>query len=101
MTLCSMQLSASHLDFKRIFGLPFCHLADLYSNDVFFVVQDGFVLVGSVSGQRYWSSLLPASDSGSVITAATWTPDDQQVYLGTSQVGQICWLAFGVQFHLL
>ncbi len=54
-----------------------------------------------MSGQRYWSTLLPASDSGSVITAATWTPDDQQVYLGTSQVRQICWLAFDVQFHLL
>ncbi len=43
------------------------------------------MLVGSVAGQRYWSTLLPTDSQ--TITAATWTPDDQQVYLGTSQVG--------------
>lgn len=47
--------------------------------------QDGFVLVGSVSGQRYWSSMLNLE---STITCGIWTPDDQQVYFGTSQ-GQI------------
>ena len=44
------------------------------------------MLVGSVAGQRYWSTLLPAADSQEMITCGTWTPDDQQVYLGTSQV---------------
>lgn len=43
--------------------------------------QDGFVLVGSVAGQRYWSTVL---NQESIITTGTWTPDDQQVYLGTS-----------------
>lgn len=38
--------------------------------------QDGFVLVGSVAGQRYWSTFL---SQDYVITAGTWTPDDQQV----------------------
>lgn len=38
--------------------------------------QDGFVLVGSVAGQRYWSTVL---SQDSVITTGTWTPDDQQV----------------------
>ena len=54
---------------------------------LFFPLQDGFVLVGSVAGQRYWSTLLPPSDidgdTGSV-TSGAWTPDDQHVYLGTS-----------------
>nr|XP_040583533.1 tubby-related protein 4-like [Lepeophtheirus salmonis] len=47
--------------------------------------QDGFVLVGSVTGQRYWSTLLPPDMN--IVTSASWTPDDQQVYLGTSQGG--------------
>ena len=46
--------------------------------------QDGFVLVGSVAGQRYWSTLLPPDVNN--ITSGIWTPDDQHVYLGTSQV---------------
>ena len=45
--------------------------------------QDGFVLVGSVAGQRYWSTLLPPDVNN--ITSGVWTPDDQHVYLGTSQ----------------
>ena len=45
--------------------------------------QDGFVLVGSVAGQRYWSTLLPDVNN---ITSGVWTPDDQHVYLGTTQV---------------
>jgi hypothetical protein len=49
-----------------------------------FGFQDGFVLVGSVAGQRYWSTLLPADVNN--ITSGVWTPDDQHVYLGTSQV---------------
>ncbi|XP_067010279.2 tubby-related protein 4 [Anabrus simplex] len=47
--------------------------------------QDGFVLVGSVAGQRYWSSML---NLDSTITCGIWTPDDQQVYFGTT-AGQI------------
>ncbi|XP_063237864.1 tubby-related protein 4 [Bacillus rossius redtenbacheri] len=43
--------------------------------------QDGFVLVGSVAGQRYWSSMLNIE---SVITCGIWTPDDQQVYISTT-----------------
>ena len=39
-------------------------------------IQDGFVLVGSVAGQRYWSTVL---NQESIITTGTWTPDDQQV----------------------
>ncbi|XP_046668145.1 tubby-related protein 4 [Homalodisca vitripennis] len=47
--------------------------------------QDGFVLVGSVAGQRYWSSMLNLECT---ITCGIWTPDDQQVYFGTS-TGQL------------
>ncbi|XP_075971437.1 WD40 superfamily protein Tusp isoform X2 [Anticarsia gemmatalis] len=43
--------------------------------------QDGFVLVGSVAGQRYWSSMLSLDAR---ITCGCWTPDDNQVYLGTA-----------------
>lgn len=43
------------------------------------------MLVGSVAGQRYWSSMLNLE---STITCGIWTPDDQQVYFGTTQ-GQI------------
>lgn len=56
--------------------------------------QDGFVLVGSVSGQRYWSSMLHLD---SLITCGIWTPDDQQVLLGTSS-GQI--LVIDVSGHI-
>lgn len=44
--------------------------------------MDGFVLVGSVSGQRYWSSMLNLNDT--TITCGVWTPDDQHVIFGTS-----------------
>ncbi|XP_042896418.1 tubby-related protein 4 isoform X2 [Parasteatoda tepidariorum] len=47
--------------------------------------RDGFVLVGSVSGQRYWSSMLNLDHS---ISCGIWTPDDQNVMFGTSG-GQI------------
>ncbi|KAH0945450.1 hypothetical protein HN011_001125 [Eciton burchellii] len=47
--------------------------------------RDGFVLVGSVAGQRYWSSML---NDRSTITCGIWTPDDQQVYFGTT-AGQL------------
>ncbi|CAG4991660.1 unnamed protein product [Parnassius apollo] len=43
--------------------------------------QDGFVLVGSVAGQRYWSAMLTLDAR---ITCGCWTPDDSQVYLGTA-----------------
>lgn len=42
-------------------------------------------MVGSVAGQRYWSSMLNLE---STITCGIWTADDQQVYFGTTQ-GQI------------
>ena len=44
--------------------------------------QDGFVLVGSVAGQRYWSSNLRLSSN---IVCGTWTPDDQQVSTPTDR----------------
>ncbi|XP_014297582.1 tubby-related protein 4 [Microplitis demolitor] len=47
--------------------------------------RDGFVLVGSVAGQRYWSSML---NDQATITCGIWTPDDQQVYFGTTS-GQL------------
>ncbi|XP_031829496.1 WD40 superfamily protein Tusp isoform X2 [Nomia melanderi] len=47
--------------------------------------RDGFVLVGSVAGQRYWSSML---NDKATITCGIWTPDDQQVYFGTT-AGQL------------
>jgi hypothetical protein len=49
---------------------------NLYVDYIFFILQDGFVLVGSVGGQRYWSSMLTLD---STITCGIWTPDDQQV----------------------
>ena len=36
-----------------------------------------------MAGQRYWSTLLPPDVSS--VTSGVWTPDDQHVYLGTSQ----------------
>jgi len=56
-----------------------CKLSCVYNSYVdlrFSVLQDGFVLVGSVAGQRYWSSMLTLD---STITCGIWTPDDQQV----------------------
>ncbi|XP_070568218.1 tubby-related protein 4-like [Ptychodera flava] len=47
--------------------------------------KDGFVLVGSVAGQRYWSSMLNLE---SKLLCGAWTPDDKQVLFGTSD-GQI------------
>ncbi|GIY02088.1 tubby-related protein 4 [Caerostris extrusa] len=43
--------------------------------------RDGFVLVGSVSGQRFWSSMLNLEHN---INCGIWTPDDQNVMFGTS-----------------
>lgn len=57
--------------------------------------QDGFVLVGSVAGQRYWSSMLNLE---STITCGIWTPDDQQVYFGTTQ-GQIIVVGFAIEIN--
>ena len=39
--------------------------------------RDGFVLVGSVAGQRYWSSMLNLD--GCLITCGVWAPDDDKV----------------------
>uniref|UniRef100_A0A3B4CSL1 Uncharacterized protein n=1 Tax=Pygocentrus nattereri TaxID=42514 RepID=A0A3B4CSL1_PYGNA len=47
--------------------------------------RDGFVLVGSVNGQRHWSSEINLE---SQITCGIWTPDDQQVLFGTAD-GQV------------
>ncbi|KAF7495761.1 Tubby-related protein 4 [Sarcoptes scabiei] len=44
--------------------------------------QDGFVLVGSVTGQRYWSSMLNLSECS--ITCGVWTLNNQYVLFGTS-----------------
>ena len=44
--------------------------------------QDGFVLVGSVNGQRFWSHLYDLSNC--TITTATWTPNDLYIILGLS-----------------
>jgi len=41
--------------------------------------KDSFVLVGSVAGQRYWSSMLNLE--GCLVTCGIWTPDDQKVYI--------------------
>ena len=38
---------------------------------------DGFVLVGSVAGQRYWSSMLNLDNTS--ITCGVWSPDDHKV----------------------
>ncbi|CAH1798615.1 unnamed protein product [Owenia fusiformis] len=48
--------------------------------------RDGFVLVGSVAGQRYWSTTLTLDNS--IITCGLWMPDDQKVLFGTND-GQI------------
>ncbi|XP_078617700.1 tubby-related protein 4-like isoform X1 [Branchiostoma floridae x Branchiostoma japonicum] len=48
--------------------------------------RDGFVLVGSVAGQRYWSSMLNLEESN--ILCGVWTPDDKQVLFGTAD-GQV------------
>ncbi|KAL3883564.1 hypothetical protein ACJMK2_029816, partial [Sinanodonta woodiana] len=47
---------------------------------------DGFVLVGSVAGQRFWSSMLNLD--GTSITCGVWSPDDHKVMFGTTD-GQI------------
>ena len=39
--------------------------------------RDGFVLVGSVAGQRFWSSMLNLDNTS--ITCGIWSPDDQEV----------------------
>ncbi|KAL8575279.1 hypothetical protein ACOMHN_001824 [Nucella lapillus] len=43
--------------------------------------RDGFVLVGSVAGQRYWSSMLNLDTTS--ITCGIWSADDQEVMSGT------------------
>ena len=45
--------------------------------------KDGFVLVGSVQGQRYWSSQLNLQPHGSSITCGAWTADDKTVSVFT------------------
>jgi hypothetical protein len=44
--------------------------------------DDGFVLVGSVTGERFWGHLFELNSS--LITSITWTPDDSLVLLGLS-----------------
>ena len=45
---------------------------------------DGFVLVGSVAGQRYWSSMLNLDNTS--ITCGVWSPDDQKVRVIVSPI---------------
>jgi len=54
--------------------------------------RDGFVLVGSVSGQRHWSSEINLE---SQITCGIWTPDDQQVtfWFGIIELKETVWKA--------
>lgn len=64
-----------------IFFVPLCvKVSDFtWSHDgtqALISYRDGFVLVGSVSGQRHWSSEINLE---SQITCGIWTPDDQQV----------------------
>jgi hypothetical protein len=44
--------------------------------------QDGFVLVGSVNGQRFWSHLYDLPNT--TITSAAWAPNDNFVLIGLS-----------------
>ncbi|CAF3507506.1 unnamed protein product [Adineta steineri] len=44
--------------------------------------EDGFVLVGSVTGQRYWSTVVNTPQAK--ISAVTWMPDVSHVILGTT-----------------
>ncbi|KAI5732543.1 hypothetical protein M8J76_001504 [Diaphorina citri] len=50
--------------------------------------QDGFVLVGTVQGQRISTAFLNLIDSHVIpcgtITCGVWTPDDELIYFGTS-----------------
>ncbi|CAN8017526.1 unnamed protein product, partial [Ixodes persulcatus] len=46
--------------------------------------QDGFVLVGSVAGQRYWSSTLNLDRAA--ILCGIWAPDDHQRHLNAEPV---------------
>lgn len=62
--------------------------------------RDGFVLVGSVSGQRHWSSEINLE---SQITCGIWTPDDQQViHTPNRQINKIsCLDLFKLNFFYL
>ncbi|CAF4521749.1 unnamed protein product [Rotaria sp. Silwood1] len=48
--------------------------------------EDGFILAGSVTGQRYWSTVLNIPQAK--ISAVTWLPDVSHVILGTT-AGQL------------
>ncbi|CAF2517964.1 unnamed protein product [Rotaria sp. Silwood2] len=48
--------------------------------------EDGFILAGSVTGQRYWSTVLNISQAK--VSAVTWMPDVSHVILGTTS-GQL------------
>ncbi|XP_013385175.1 tubby-related protein 4 isoform X2 [Lingula anatina] len=48
--------------------------------------EDGFILVGSVNGQRHWSTNLNLENA--TVKTGVWSPGDQEVLLGTSD-GQI------------
>ncbi|KAK2156155.1 hypothetical protein LSH36_220g03000 [Paralvinella palmiformis] len=54
--------------------------------------RDGFVLVGSVAGQRYWSSMLNLDSC--LITCGAWSHDDQKVLFGTTD-GQLIIMSAG------
>ncbi|CAF0999897.1 unnamed protein product [Rotaria sordida] len=48
--------------------------------------EDGFILAGSVTGQRYWSTVLNIPQAK--VSAVTWMPDVSHVILGTT-AGQL------------
>jgi hypothetical protein len=70
---------------KDIFRLIFYYSDFEWSHDgrmAAICYEDGFVLVGSVNGQRFWSHLFDLNNSS--ICSITWTPDDLLVLLGLS-----------------
>lgn len=57
---------------------------------ILILYQDGFVLVGSVTGHRYWSSMLHPEGT---VTCGAWSPDDQQVcFKSPTVIKIICFL---------
>lgn len=72
---CVMQLilqKYSQINFLQVSDFSWSH----DGTQALIAYRDGFVLVGSVSGQRHWSSEINLE---SQITCGIWTPDDQQV----------------------
>jgi len=73
--LCFRLQSFIYYD-PRLNVVPHVFCEESFAENMDVLLQDGFVLVGSVAGQRYWSSML---NDKATITCGIWTPDDQQV----------------------